>query len=193
MLPLVFFLILGLIVALAYSSAGPPDGRSHLREFIYSEGFEAGELNAWSSYPPNQDTAYNPYIYPGKVRPEDAGKCLVIKLEPQWNEDQLLGAIKLLDLVLGCQFLFISHRNPFPARYCSMYEKSLTMIAFRRGLPRRVLVFSKICLLINPNPASARSGPSELRTVTSTCSRKRCWLAFKSLSNSSLSLAVITP
>jgi len=104
MWPLVFFLILGLTVVLAYSSAGPADDRSHLREFIYSEDFEAGELNAWASYPPNQDTAYDPYIYPAKIRPEEAGKCLIIKLEPQWNEDQLLGAVKLLDLVLDRSF-----------------------------------------------------------------------------------------
>lgn len=104
MLPFVFFLILGLTVALAFSSAASADDRSRLRAFTYTEDFEAGELNAWASYPPNQDTAYDPYIYPGKVRPEDTGKCLVIKAEPQWNEDQLLGAVKLLDLVLDRSF-----------------------------------------------------------------------------------------
>lgn len=104
MMPYVLFFILGLAVALAFSSSPSAEDRSQLQAFSYREDFESGELNAWASYPPNQDTAYDPYIYPGKVRPEDAGKCLVIKAEPQWHEDQLLGAVKLLDLILDRSF-----------------------------------------------------------------------------------------
>jgi hypothetical protein len=104
MLTLVSFFILGLAVILAFSSSPSPDDRSHLQAFTYREDFESEELNAWASYPPNQDTAYDPYIYPCRVRPEDPGKCLVIKAEPQWHEDNLLGAVKLLDLVLDRSF-----------------------------------------------------------------------------------------
>jgi len=71
---------------------------------IYREDFEAGELNGWASYPPCQDTAYNPYVYPGKIRPEDANTCFVAVEEVHWHEDQFLGGVKLLDLALDRSF-----------------------------------------------------------------------------------------
>ena len=96
------FLILGLaFMAFGFAKArGTAPERSHLKPMVYMEDFEAGELRGWSSYPPNQDTAYDPYIYPGRILPEDPGRCLVIKCEPLWNEDQTLGAVKLLDAFL---------------------------------------------------------------------------------------------
>lgn len=77
---------------------------THLRPVVYREDFEAGELNGWASYPPCQDTAYNPYVYPGKIRPDDPGTAFVAMEEVHWNEDQFLGGMKRLDLVLDRSF-----------------------------------------------------------------------------------------
>ena len=71
-----------------------------LTQVIYREDFESGELRAWASYPPCQDTAYDPFLYPGKIKSTDSGTCLVAQKIPRWNRDQLLGAVKLLDLIL---------------------------------------------------------------------------------------------
>ena len=67
--------------------------------FVYREDFETGELRAWASYPPNQDTAYDPYVYPGRLRPEDPGFALIVKCEPPWPKPQTLGAVKRLSLL----------------------------------------------------------------------------------------------
>ena len=76
----------------------------YLRPVVYREDFESGELNGWASYPPCQDTAYNPYVYPGKIRPDDSGISFVAMEEVHWREDQYLGGVKLLDLVLDHTF-----------------------------------------------------------------------------------------
>ncbi len=68
--------------------------------FVYREDFETGELRAWASYPPNQDTAYDPYVYPGRLRPEDSGFALIVKCDPPWPRPQTLGAVKRLSLLL---------------------------------------------------------------------------------------------
>ncbi len=94
----------GLLFALASQSAGKKSIPEHLKTHVYREDFEQGELNAWASYPPNQDTAYDPYIYPGKITADEAGKCLVVKMEPPWPADQILGAVKLLDIMFDRDF-----------------------------------------------------------------------------------------
>jgi Heparinase II/III-like protein len=94
------FLFLALGLARAEGGAERPGLAPH----TYREDFESGELRAWASYPPNQDNAYDPYVYPGRIQPGDAGRCLVVKCEPPWNQDQSLGAVKLLDLYLDPAF-----------------------------------------------------------------------------------------
>ena len=64
----------------------------------YHESFDNRELNAWASYPPNQDTAYDPYVYPGTIKPADQNICLVAKVQPPWSQTQRIGAVKRLDL-----------------------------------------------------------------------------------------------
>jgi hypothetical protein len=104
MIELGFILCAGLLFALAFLSAGEQPIPDHLQTHVYREDFEQGELNAWASYPPNQDTAYDPYVYPGKIREDDAGKCLVVKMDPPWPASQILGAAKLLEMVLDQDF-----------------------------------------------------------------------------------------
>ena len=79
-------------------------GGTHLRPVVYREDFEAGELKGWASYPPCQDTAYNPYVYPGRIRPDDPGTAFIAMEEVHWNEDQFLGGMKRLDYVLDRSF-----------------------------------------------------------------------------------------
>ena len=68
-------------------------------------------------------------------------------------------------------------RRPRGRRYCSTNENSLNMTPWSNGLPRALLVVSKIRRLINPNPASVRSVISALRTITMMLSRMRCLLS----------------
>lgn len=69
--------------------------------WIYRQDFENGELNAWSSYPPIQDTAYEaPFIYPGQALPGDTGTSLCKILYPQAETIQLTGAVKRLPMRL---------------------------------------------------------------------------------------------
>ncbi len=67
--------------------------------FVYRENFETGELRAWASYPPNQDTAYDPNVVPGQLHPGDPGIALIVKCEPPWPKPQTLGAVKRLSLL----------------------------------------------------------------------------------------------
>jgi len=91
----VVIVLSGLVINIPGAAATKP----YLDAFIYKENFEAGELHAWASYPPNQDTAYDPFLYPGKIRLSDPGLCLVAKCEPLWNEDQIVGAIKRIRVI----------------------------------------------------------------------------------------------
>jgi len=74
-------------------------GERTLESFRYREDFSSGELNAWASYPPNQDTAYDPYVYPGNIRPDDGNTCLIARNDPLWHADRLVGAVKRLNFV----------------------------------------------------------------------------------------------
>ena len=67
----------------------------------YIQDFETHELMAWSSYPPIQDTAYEaPFIYPGKILPQEEGTVLCKIIHPQWNTPQLTGVVKRINMRL---------------------------------------------------------------------------------------------
>ncbi|MCD6307980.1 MAG: hypothetical protein J7M24_03175, partial [Candidatus Latescibacteria bacterium] len=65
----------------------------HLVPTVYREDFESGELRGWASYPPCQDTAYNPFVYPGKITPGDERTCFVAREDVHWPADQFLGGV----------------------------------------------------------------------------------------------------
>ncbi|MCD6308112.1 MAG: heparinase II/III family protein [Candidatus Latescibacteria bacterium] len=72
--------------------------------YTYHQDFETGELMAWSSYPPIQDTAYEaPYIYPGKIHPRKDGVALLKIIHPPWPEPQLTGVVKRLPMRLDAR------------------------------------------------------------------------------------------
>ncbi|MFC1607639.1 heparinase II/III family protein [Candidatus Latescibacterota bacterium] len=90
-----------IVIALVLLSMSPlPALSDSFVPYRYKESFESGELNAWASYPPCQDTAYDPYVYPGKIQPRDTGKCYVAEVSPPWNRTQLLGAMKRFNFML---------------------------------------------------------------------------------------------
>jgi len=91
-----------------------------LTPVVYRENFESKELCGWASYPPGQDTAYNPYVYPGEIKPGDPNISFIAMEEVHWHEDQLLGGVKLLDMVLD-------HSFALSFRY---YIKSLSPAAY---------------------------------------------------------------
>lgn len=68
--------------------------------YTYRQDFESGEVAAWSSYPPTQDTAYDPFLYPGKIMDSDIGTSLCKLYNPSWNVPQLVGMAKQLAMRL---------------------------------------------------------------------------------------------
>ena len=69
--------------------------------YTYMQDFESHEIMAWSSYPPVQDAAYEaPFIYPGKIVPDEEGTVLCKIIYPQWNAPQLTGVVKRLNMRL---------------------------------------------------------------------------------------------
>ncbi len=71
-----------------------------LEPYLYTENFESNELNAWASYPPWQDTAFDPNIRPDNIDPADSNISLVEKVTPYTNVDNYAGAQKLMDAYL---------------------------------------------------------------------------------------------
>jgi hypothetical protein len=75
-------------------SAGPV-----LTPFTYTEQFESGSVGPWSSYPPSQDTAYDPTIW---VKPNGTGsKALFREITPNYEIDYLFGVRKILDMYVN--------------------------------------------------------------------------------------------
>ena len=94
--PVFFSFLLCLLLTAVFPAYGQTQ---YFEPYEYRESFDNGELNAWASYPPNQDTAYDPYTYPGAIRPSETNTCLIVKKESLWNQDQFLGAVKLTDCI----------------------------------------------------------------------------------------------
>jgi hypothetical protein len=85
-----------LAACLAPALAGPPDG---LEPRIFSADFESGSVGAWSSYPPAQDTAYDPTIWVKRI---DGNPSLALAREIQpWSANAYaFGVRRKLDLLV---------------------------------------------------------------------------------------------
>ncbi len=70
-----------------------------LEEFTYRADFESGSVGAWSSYPPSQDTAYDPTIWvkPLKAVPAD-NRSLFREITPNYNIDYMFGVRKIVGM-----------------------------------------------------------------------------------------------
>ena len=68
-----------------------------LEPFTYSQDFESRELNAWASYPPWQDTAYDPNMRVNTMVPGDPNISIEQKVTPYTNAN-MKTAIRLIML-----------------------------------------------------------------------------------------------
>ena len=67
--------------------------------YYYSEDFESGSVGAWSSYPPAQDTAYDPTIWIKPIKSEDAAnRALYREITPNYEIDYVFGVRKKFDI-----------------------------------------------------------------------------------------------
>jgi len=71
-----------------------------LEPFSYTENFESRTLGAWASYPPWQDTAYDPNFRVNEIVPGDPNLSIEQRVTPYTNVDNYAGAQKLLDMYL---------------------------------------------------------------------------------------------
>jgi hypothetical protein len=70
-----------------------------LAPYTCEEKFESGSVGPWSSYPPSQDTAYDPTIW---VKPAgDGGKALFREVTPNYDNDCVFGVRRKPDLYIG--------------------------------------------------------------------------------------------
>jgi hypothetical protein len=73
--------------------------RSGFKPFVYDFDFESGSVGAWSSYPPAQDTAYDPTIWIKTIE-GNSGLALVREIIPNYPIDYLFGVRKKLNIVV---------------------------------------------------------------------------------------------
>jgi len=92
-----FGLVFILAAAAAWVSAQDPG--SSVGPYSYNLDFESGSVGPWSSYPPAQDTAYDPTIWVKKL-PGNAGLALVREIRPNTPIDYVFGVRKKLDLLV---------------------------------------------------------------------------------------------
>ncbi|MBT4485431.1 MAG: hypothetical protein HOC71_17330, partial [Candidatus Latescibacteria bacterium] len=94
-----FFILLFLICILT-GGAVMSDTDIVLEPFTYSENFETRSLRSWASYPPWQDTAYDPNIRVNEMVPGDPNISIEQKVTPYTNVDNYAGVQKLFDAYL---------------------------------------------------------------------------------------------
>ena len=87
------------LLVLAWLS-GDVSAAMMLEPFTYVEDFEAGEENAWASYPLWQDTAYDPNFKVGTIVPGDPNRSIDQTVQPYTHVDNYAGAQKQLDMYL---------------------------------------------------------------------------------------------
>jgi len=83
------------LLCTAAVSAGPA-----LEEHAAFEGFESGSVGSWSSYPPAQDTAYDPTIWvkPLAVEKDVENRALYREITPNYPIEYVFGVREKFDL-----------------------------------------------------------------------------------------------
>lgn len=90
-----FFLVL--FVCAAFRVGAEPV----LDPYVFNETFEDGSVGAWSSYPPSQDTAYDPTIWIKPIKAEKAdNRALYREITPNYNIDYLFGVRKIVSMTV---------------------------------------------------------------------------------------------
>ncbi|MCE5249888.1 hypothetical protein LLG96_06670, partial [bacterium] len=103
-----FCLCIAFLIASPVSFTGSGDGAEIsaaygapvLEDCIYTEDFESGAVGPWASYPPSQDTAYDPSIHVLPLLSEKnvKNRALWREITPDYDIDYEFGARKLLDM-----------------------------------------------------------------------------------------------
>ncbi len=109
---------------LAPLQAGPPEG---LTPRVFSADFESGSVGAWSSYPPAQDTAYDPTIWVKRID-GNPGLALAREIQPWSANAYTFGVRRKLDLlatedsVLAFRYYLKAYGDPLGAPRPDMRE-----------------------------------------------------------------------
>ena len=92
-------LVLALFVVTVLCGGSRGHADQVLEEYSYTTDFESGSVGAWSSYPPSQDTAYDPSIWvkPLKAVASD-NRSLYREITPNYNIDYTFGVRKKVDM-----------------------------------------------------------------------------------------------
>jgi hypothetical protein len=69
-----------------------------IEPYTYYEDFESGSVGPWSSYPPAQDTAYDPTIWVKHTDKDSGNRALFREITPNYEIDYVFGMRKKLDL-----------------------------------------------------------------------------------------------
>lgn len=92
------FILLALVESPLMAQTARPG--ENLEPYVYQEDFETNELNAWTSYPLWQDTAFDPNFHVGRLVPGDRNISIIQRVTPYTNVDNYAGAQKKLDAFL---------------------------------------------------------------------------------------------
>jgi hypothetical protein len=131
LIPLILILIP--IAGLAGPSAGA-DPFEILEAYAFKADFEAGSVGPWSSYPPAQDTAYDPTIWVKKIE-GNPSLCLVREISAWTPGEYIFGVRKKLDIYLT-KVSRISFR--FYVKSYAGVEKILVKLGFCDGSSREI-------------------------------------------------------
>src|SRR5512139_2686845 len=104
--------------------------------YSYYFDFESGSVGAWSSYPPAQDTAYDPTIWIKKL-PGNPGFALVREIRPNYPIDYVFGVRKKLDLLVDRDSR-ITFR--FFIKNCGKTEAVIVKLGLADGVSKEIKV-----------------------------------------------------
>ncbi len=86
------------LMIVIYSQTVMVHAAPFLIDYVYKEGFESGSVGSWSSYPPAQDTAYDPTIWIKPINQHESNKALFREITPNYEIDCIFGVRKKLDI-----------------------------------------------------------------------------------------------
>ncbi len=95
----IFLLLSIFFFFIVLSSSPQQELPSYLEPYLFKADFESGSVGPWSSYPPAQDTAYDPTIWVKKVE-GNSTLSLVREIDAWTPTEYLFGVRKKLDMVL---------------------------------------------------------------------------------------------
>ncbi len=131
----------------------------------YEEHFESGSVGAWSSYPPSQDTAYDPTIW---VKPvSGSNRALFREITPNYEDDCSFGVRRIVNL-------WVTRESALSFRACLKSNRPAGGIQVRLGYAdgasvEKILPLNETSVwkdfTLNMAECGAGERPRELRAV----------------------------